>query len=536
MIFSHLPLVIHKRSALRATSESMGMSNNFGSAASARSALIVTATTYTSYAVWLFVSMVAARYLGPHDYGQYAFLVWLSGTLTLLFTNGLTISAIQFVSDAHGRNDEAGARSVHHLLWSWFLASLLVFSLLFLLASPWLQPAGWQHPAWAFSLAVLIAAVAKSDYTMGASFSKGYGRFDIDPRTINLISIDALVGLFVLVMTSAQLDAYVAYFVIVSIGYSIIARLLMRRAGIAPVAGTLEPDLLRRIRNHHLWTALLFLLLALSNKSVETIFLNSYVGSEAVGWFAIGAAMTRGGIDLLSSGLNSVLLPMMSHALGSKDIGRAGRIMTDAMRYLFFLGIVLAGVGVLWAAPAITTIYGENYSPAIIGLQVMMLVGALTMLEAATNAYLMTTDRQWLRVGLAASGWVITLAAAALFVPKFGFEGAIASHAISRSIIFVASIAIVARTSSINLPYADFARALAAGAVGTALAAGVLAVSSNLAAQFLAGAVYGLGCIGGSLLFGVWTSRDIGLLSQLARQLPWLSRALDGLKRRVRDA
>lgn len=514
----------------------MGMSKNFGSAAAARSALVVTATTYTSYAVWLLVNMVAARILGPHDYGQYAFLVWLSGTLTLLFTNGLTISAIQFVSDAHGRDDEPGARSVHHLLWTWFLASLVGFSLLFLLASPWLQPAGWQHSAWAFSFAALIAAVAKSDYTMGASFSKGYGHFEIDPRTINLISVAALVGLLGLVLAKAELNAYITFFVVLSIGYSIIVRFLMRRAGIAPVAGTVEPALLRRIRSHHLWTALLFLLLALSNKSVETLFLNAYVGSEAVGWFTIAAAMTRGGVDLLSSGLNSVLLPMMSHALGSHDVLRAGRIMTDAMRYLFFLGIVLAGVGVLWAAPAITTIYGEGYSPAIIGLQVMMLVGALTMPEAATSAYLMTTDRQWLRVGLAASAWIITLAAAALFVPEFGFVGAIAAHAISRSIIFAVSIVFVARTSSIKLPYADFARALAAGAVGIALAAGVLLVSSNLVAQFVAGAVYGLGCIGGSVLFGVWTTRDVGLFAQIAAKLPWLSRLFDGLKRRVRDA
>jgi O-antigen/teichoic acid export membrane protein len=166
----------------------------------------------------------------------------------------------------------------------------------------------------------------------------------------------------------------------------------------------------------------------------------------------------------------------------------------------------------------------------------MMLVGALTMPEAATSAYLMTTDRQWLRVGLAASAWIITLTAAALLVPEFGFVGAIAAHAISRSIIFSASIVIVARTSSINLPYVDFARALAAGAVGTALAAGVLLVSSNLAAQFVAGAVYGLGCIGGSVLFGVWTTRDVGLFAQIAAKLPWLSRLFDGLKRRVRDA
>jgi O-antigen/teichoic acid export membrane protein len=386
------------------------MSNNFGGAATVRAALHFTAATYLSYAVWLLVSMVAARQLGPRDYGHYAFLIWLSGSLTMLYFNGLTLSAIRFVSEAHGRNDVAEARSIHHLLWSWFLVSLVGVSVLFLLASPWLQPAGWEKPGWVFAGAALIAAAAKADYTLGASISKGYGHFEIDARTIIVMSAAALVGLTIVALKGARIDAYIVYFVALNVGYSLVTRVLMGRAGISPSRKSVNEDLRRRIREQYLWTALMFLVFAFSNKSVENLFLNSFVGPEAVGWFAIGAAMTRGGIDLLSSGLNSVLLPMMSHAFGSNDVGRANRIMATAMRYYFFLGVTLAGVGVLWAAPAVTLLYGPQYAPAIIGLQVMLLVSALSMPEAATASLLMTTDRQSLRVGLAVIALLLTLA------------------------------------------------------------------------------------------------------------------------------
>jgi O-antigen/teichoic acid export membrane protein len=512
------------------------MSNKFGGAATIRAALLVTASTYISYAVGLVVSIVAARQLGPRDYGQYAYLVWLSGALTTLFCNGLTLSAIRFISECVGRNDLADARRVHHLLRSWYAATLVGVSLLFAIAYPWLLPAGWEKPGWLFAVAALIAAAGKAQYTFGTSISKGYGYFEIDAHTVNLMSLVSFVGVLIIAWIGAPVEAYIAFFVVLSLGHTLVTQILMRRAGIVASRSTINDDLRNRIREQYLWTALLFLVFAFSNKSVENVFLNSYVGPEAVGWFAIAAAMTRGGVDLLSSGLNSVLLPMMSHAFGSNDIDRANRILTDAMRYFLFLGVTLAGVGFLWAKPAIMMLYGKEYSPAIIGLQVMMVVGALAMPESATASFLLTTDRQRLRAALAFTALLLTLAAAAVLVPQYGLEGAIGAHAFSRATIFIAGIAIVARSTKAALPYAEFMRTLAAAGVGIVLAGCVLLVSSNLLAQIVAGLAYGIGCIGGSVLLSVWTKSDVRNFSSFADRQPWLGNVYRWIERLARGA
>jgi len=311
-------------------------------------------------------------------------------------------------------------------------------------------------------------------------------------------------------------------FVMLSLGYAISTRILMRRAGIHVSNAAIDDALKTRMQQQYIWTALMFMIFALSNKSVENLLLNTYVGPEAVGWFAIAAAMTRGGVDLLTSGLNTVLLPMLSRALGARDTDHAYGILSDAMRIFFFLGVTLAGVGVLWSDPAITLLYGEQYAPAVTGLRVMMLIGGLLMPEAATAALLTTTDRQMLRVTLALSSLVITLIAAYALIPSFGFEGALASHAIARVAIFVASTVIITRFFGIQLPFSSFMRTIAAAAIAAGLAMMVLTYSSGITGQLVAGAIYGLACICSSVVFGVWTTHDVSTLHHFTNRLPGL--------------
>lgn len=511
-----------------------GMTNRFEGGSALRSAILVTGATYISFAAWLVLSMVVARSLGPKDYGHYAYLVWLSGTLTILYGNGLTLAAIRFVAQSIGGKDLQGAKTIHALLGGWFAISLVVVTAVFLVAYPWLQPADWTGPAWVFAVAAMVSGAAKADYLFGASISKGYGRFEVDAYTMNIMSLAGLAGALVLAYLGAPLIWFIWYFVAVSIGHGLVTRALMRRAGISAERGPIAPDLRSRIGDLYFWTAILFLVFAFSNKSVETVLLNHYVGPEAVGWFAIGAALTRGGVDLLSSGLNSVLLPMMSHAFGSSDEARAHRIVRDAIRYSAVLGVMLAGLGVLWAAPVIAILYGAEFEPAVIGLQVMMLVGALTMPGSATSSLLMTTDRMGVRVGLAVGTVVLTLAVAVFFVPRYGFTGALAAHATAQLIMFVAGMAVIVKLLKVQLPYGALLRTLAAAALGLFLAGLMLAVSQGLIGQVAAGIAYAAGVLAGSVLFGVWTTNDVRLLADLLKRWPRLSGAASWLERYAR--
>lgn len=510
------------------------MSGKFAGSTAFRSALIVTGATYISYGLGLLVSMVVARTLGPQDYGHYAYLVFLSGVLTALYGNGLNLSAIRFVAEALGRANLDEARRVHFQLGRWFVVSLVAVTILFFVFYPLLKPTDWNRPLWIFAVAVVISAVTKAGYLFGSSVSKGYGHFDIDARTISLMSFANLFAALACAYLVAPIDAFLWCFVAVSAGHLIVTQLFMRQAGIAALPGAIDTSLRDRIRRHYVWTGIFLLVFMLSNKTIETLFLNALGKPETVGWFAISASMTRGGVELLSSGLNTVLLPMMSHALGSNDVARAHRILADAIRYFAFLGVALAGVGLLWAEPLIHLLYGPQYAPAVIGLQVMMVVGALTMPNSAISSLLMATDRMHTRVIICGVAVVVTFAAAAYFVPRFGFEGALAAHAIAQALIFAMAIAVVVWMYKVQLPYGDLLRTVAAAGVGAALAGCVLMFSTDIPAQLVAGAVYGFGCVLGSLLVGIWKKSDVEILSDLVGQRVILRDVVNWLQRFAR--
>jgi O-antigen/teichoic acid export membrane protein len=494
-----------------------------------RSVLMVTGSTYVTYIVGLVTSTLIARSLGPADFGRYSYLVWLSGVLIMLSTNGLTTSGMRFISESIGRGNEAAARDINGWLLRRHYISLVLVAAGFTLLMQWLEPAGWEDNIWTFAGIALLSSAAKADYLFCSSIAKGYGIFSVEASTTNLMSVASLVGVIALASTRQPLDAYLVLFVALSIGHSVLTRYFVRRREIAPTFNPVDADLAVRMRRHYHWTIALALVAAFSNKSIETFLLNRWTGPEAVGFFAIAATLTRGGIDLLSSGLNSVLMPMMAHAFGGGGLGQANVILGNAVRYFLFLGLLLAGAGALCAEPVVTVMYGAKYEPAILVLQVMLVVGGLTIVDSAFGAVLSITDNQNVRVGAATVYIVVTAIAAILLVPKYGLLGAVAAHAMSRTIGCVMVAAIVVRTLKVRLPFAAILRLFLSALLGAIAAGGVLLIDRGILAQTIAAVVFASVYLVATLPLGAWHESDLRTMSSIAARVPMLRGVVERL-------
>ncbi len=510
------------------------MSQAFSKKVVVRSVLMVTGSTYVNYASGLLVSTLIARSLGPADYGRYSYLVWLCGLLIVFFTNGLTTSGIRFVSESIGRGDPDMAKDVHGWLRKAYYASLVIVSLVFFASVRWLEPAGWTGQLWVFAAIALVSAVAKAHYLFRVSIAKGYGLFGIDAATTSTMSVLGLLGVVALAVAHASLHAYLLLFTAVSLGHAVVAQVLTRRAGIEARHEPVDPALARRIHHHLWWTIVLTVVAAFTNKSLETFLLNKWDGPEAVGFFLIAAALTRGGIDLLCSGLNSVLMSAMSHAFGVGGVERVNRILTDALRFFVFLGLLLAGAGVLWADPVIAIMYGPKFKQAAFVLQVMVLVGGLTLVEGAFGALLSTTDNQKARAAAAVLYVVVTAIAAFSLVPAYGLTGAIWAHALSHSIVTLVLAIGATRMFRLRLPYSEFARLLGAAACGALAVLPILMVSSSHVAELIAGIVYATVYAGSTVLLRAWHQRDLQLVASVATHNPTLRAISHRLERWMR--
>ena len=234
------------------------MNNPFGRRAAVRAALQMTGSTYVTYATGLLASVFIARSVGPADFGRYSYLVWLTGILMVVGTNGLTTSAIRFVSESLGRGSIADARNVHGWLkWRQY-ACLALVVVAYLATAPFFRPSGWNETDLYFIAAiVMISAIAKALFLFGISISKGYGRFDIEAVSSIAVSVLNVVVIVVLATMHASLVAYLILFATSNVLYTLFAWIMMRRGDIIATHGPIEPGLLRRIKQHLGWTIVL---------------------------------------------------------------------------------------------------------------------------------------------------------------------------------------------------------------------------------------------------------------------------------------
>lgn len=501
------------------------MTHQFNGAAAIRGAMMVMGSTYVTYALGLLTSILVARTLGPDDFGRYTYIVWMAGMIVAFGNNGLTTTAIRFVSESLGRKSDASARSVHGWLLRRQLGCLALVAVVFVVATPFFTPAGWEGHAVEFAAVALVAGSAKALFLFDVSIAKGYGRFGVEAKSTVLMSILNIIAVFVLLWMRAPLMAYLALFTAVSVGYVASSRSMLRGGGQRPVRDVLPPELLQRMRRHLWWTVLLALAYALSNKSIETWMLNAVVGSAAVGFFAIAAALTRGGVDLLASGLGTVLMPMMAHAYGEGGTERVNAIMANAIRYFSFIGLLLAGSGALVADTAVKLLYGPQYEAVVNPLRVMILVGGLTMVTGAFNALLSTTDNQRLRVGYVLLSIVLTAIFAITLIPTYGLTGAVAAHAVSEVLVFVLMIVGISRLLKLRLPWRELTRMAACALFATALAVLPLLVwGVDIWTELAAALIYAAVFIPGTIALRAWRALDVHSLDAFLQRYPGISR------------
>ncbi len=504
------------------------MSAAFGRVAALRGALMMTGSTYAVYVLGLVVSALIARDLGPESFGHYAYLVWLSGMLGIIANNGLTTTGIRFVSESLGRDDREGAARVQGWLWRRQLLCLAAVALLYAASLPFVERSGWQQEQLLLFTALAILSMSgKSLFIFYISMAKGHGRFDIEAGiTVALGLLNAL-AVAVLFWRGASLLAYLLVFTATGLVFGLLGFLGAHRAGVRGSGTAPRPELLARLRPHLYWTVALVIAAALGNKSVETYLLNLFTGAAAVGFFAIAAALTRGGIDLLSSGLSSVLMPMMAHAYGAHGLQQVNRVLGNAVRIFLFFGLLLAGSAALAADLAVLLLYGSDYAPVAEVFRWMVIVGGLSLSEGAFGALLSTTDHQRLRALIAATSILLTIGLALWWIPQYGLMGAVAAHAASRLLLMGVLVLGSRLALGLRLPWRELSR-LALAALLAALPVVAIALhTSDPWLRFGAGVLYAVVFVSATLLLRAWRSEDAETLYEALARLPRL-RALLG--------
>ena len=504
-----------------------------GSLSLLRNIMMLSVASYIELAFGLILGVVIARSLGSVEFGHYAFSVWVCGTLITLSNNALTMSSIKFVAEARGANQMEVAAAVHARLHRWHQISSVVVLGVFAVVA-WVHPPTDWKSSWTVMVPLLvIGAWARSGYSMMASIGKGHERFEVESGALVLSALANLILVSVLALRGASLVEFFAVYAFCGVLQNITARILLRRLGIRARAEVLAPALMARVKRHLLQSGALVVVGLLGDRTLEVLLLKAYAGAEAVGFFAIAGALTKGATYLLAGALSSVLLPTMSRAFGLGGVGSVVRMLYESLRFYWFIGVAVAGFGVTVAPGAVRLLYGAQFEDAIQAVMVNLMVSGFVLITAAFNAFQTSSDGQGDRIKISAMSLAVNVVAALLLVPKFGLNGALASFAITKFAAVCFSWWFAKRTPGMRMPLTPMIRILMAALLASALAEAVDEFVPGRFVFLLAGLVFVVVYFSASVVFRAWTRPDFDMVVQVlghaGRGGRWLAPRFDAL-------
>lgn len=506
-----------------------------GTGSTLRNVVLVSFATYLEAASGLLVGVLIARALGPHDFGHYAFAVWLCGWLILASNNGLTTSSIKFVAEARGAGrPEVAAALALRLRRLQITSSSIVLCTFVVIVLSW-PPDDW-HDTYAMYLPLAVVAVwARAGFWALGSIAKGYERFEPENLALALtalLNFGLVLGVWMIDGTAEQYFAVYAASGLIS---NFIVRRSMRNYGIVAQAGPIPDEIRRRFNRHLILTALVIGLTLLSNRSVEMLLLRAFAEPAVVGYFAIAGTLTKGAVDLLAGGLAAVLLPAMSRAFGSGGRTSLADMLSESARLYWIIGLAIAGGGVTVAEGAIHLLYDHRYQDAVPAVMWNLVLAGLLVTNGATAATLIAGDRQGDRIRISMIAMVVNVVAGIALIPSYGLMGAIASLAITKFTEFALAWWYVQRRVRTRLAYKPMMRSAAAAILGTAVG---LAISDqvHLKLAFVAGGgAFVLVYLGSLVVFRALRRGDYETLAVLLdrrgknmkRRAAWLRRLGD---------
>jgi stage V sporulation protein B len=247
-----------------------------------------------------------------------------------------------------------------------------------------------------------------------------------------------------------------------------------------------------------LYSLMTQLLMSVDLWSVRTLF-----GDKASGQYYVAATLSRIPYYALA-GLSAVLMPVISEALSSGAVDRAGRTMRNAVRYAAILLVPLCLLMTVYRKEILTLLFPDRFLPAgpVLGVLAcaMTAMALLNMLLTLISA----DGRPSQSSRIAAASVAADLGLIALLAPRYGAPGA------AWASLAAIGLACVWGAADILRKYAAFPGLPSIGRIGLATA-GLLACLLLIPVrgrEFIAAGAAGIAVFGGVLLLTGELRRD----------------------------
>lgn len=203
---------------------------------------------------------------------------------------------------------------------------------------------------------------------------------------------------------------------------------------------------------------------------LDTIMISAFAGFAATGWYGAAYRITES-LRFIPIVVVNAVFPAMSrlHVQSKEQV----KILYEKTFYYMLIAAVPMAIGLnMVASRVILFFYGEQFSPSIMALQLLVVAEALLFIHYIMGFMLNAIDKQHLFTIVTGIYAAANVALNLIFIPRYSYIGAGAVAVITQAIAVITLYYLCTINGyGLNLPKLLFKPAVAAAAMAAALAA-----------------------------------------------------------------
>jgi O-antigen/teichoic acid export membrane protein len=243
---------------------------------------------------------------------------------------------------------------------------------------------------------------------------------------------------------------------------------------------------------------------------VDAVMLEKMRGAEEVGWYRAPVLVLEG-LTLVPRIFGYALIPTMA-ALYPRAPEGVTALYRRGVKYLLLAGLPIAAFGLIAAGPFVALLFGSDYGRSVAAAQILIPAAVLMFLSNFGETTLACIDRWRTIVVVSTACLALNVALNLLWIPTLGYVGAAWATLVTEAAYFAAT-ALALRLFGHRV---GWLAVLARPALATAVFAGALWLSRGLGligSSLVAGTTFAAATV----VLGVWDAKERELLRGLRR-------------------
>lgn len=365
-----------------------------------------------SYIIGFFTLAYSARYLGVENFGILSFALAFAGIFGVFSDLGLRTLVVREVA----RDKSLTEKYIGNSLSIKILLAFITLFLIFITLNIWGYDIKTSIVVYLISISVIIASFSQFFY----SIFQAYEKMEFQGISVFLNAVFVFLGILTVIYLNSNVVGFSFVYILAAILVLIFNLIICLKKFSLPGL----------LLDHEFWKvsikeALPFAITGISINIytwIDTIILAFLKGSEVVGYYTAAYRLV---IVLLVIPVivNTVVFPLMSrYHVSSKDNLKYS--FEKLFKFMALIGIPL-GVGtIIVAEKVILLVYGTEYIPSVIALQILVWSLVMIFLRSPFERLLEASNKQFSVTKIFFIGAIFNIVLNLIFIPIYSYVGA----------------------------------------------------------------------------------------------------------------